>query len=145
MPFIAHLLVLLQLTGIGAACFPVEFANHGSPYALLICALGLGGGIATLFYNRVGNFSIYPQPKQGARLITTGPYRYIRHPMYLSLIVMMLGVALYNFHWLNFAGLVLVIAAVSGKALLEERLLLAHFPAYADYMRRTRRIIPGVF
>ncbi len=145
MPLIAHLLVLLQLTGIGAACIPVDSVNHGSPYALVICALGLGGGIATLCYNRPGNFSIYPQPRPGARLITTGPYRYIRHPMYLSLIVMMLGVALFNFHWVNFAGLALVTAAVSGKALLEERLLRMQYPAYAEYMQHTRRIIPGLF
>jgi protein-S-isoprenylcysteine O-methyltransferase Ste14 len=145
MPFIAHLLVLLQFTAIGAACFPVALAPGGSPYWLLVCALGLGGGIVTLYYNRLGNFNIYPQPKQDARLITTGPYRYIRHPMYLSLLVMMLGVALYNFHWLNFAGLSLLGVAVAGKALLEERLLQAQFPAYAEYLQRTRRIIPGLF
>ena len=144
MPIIAHLLVLLQFTGIGAACFPA-LDHHGSPYWLLVCLLGLGGGIVTLYYNRLGNFNVYPHPKQDARLITTGPYRYIRHPMYLSLIVMMLGVTLYNFHWLNFAGLALVTAAVTGKALLEERLLQAQFPAYAEYMQRTRRIIPGLF
>ncbi|MGB5539884.1 MAG: isoprenylcysteine carboxylmethyltransferase family protein [Gammaproteobacteria bacterium] len=145
MPLIAHLLVLLQFTGIGAACFPMDYTSHGSPYWLLICAFGLVIGMATFRHNRLGNFRIYPQPKQGARLITTGPYRYIRHPMYLSLVLMMLGVALYNFHWLNLAGLALVIAAVSGKAVLEERLLLTQFPAYAGYMQRTRRIIPGVF
>jgi len=145
MPFIAHLLVVLQFTGIGATCIPVAYARHGSPGWLLICALGVAGGIATLCYNRIGNFNINPLPKQGGRLITTGPYRYIRHPMYLSLVVVMLGMALYNAHWLNFAGLALVTAAVSGKAVLEERLLLARFPDYADYRRRTRRIIPGVF
>ncbi len=145
MPFIAHLLVLLQFTGIGAACFPVGLAAQGSPYWLLICVFGLTIGILTLAHNRLGNFRVYPQPLQGARLITTGPYRYIRHPMYLSLILMMLGVTLYNDHALNFAGLALVAAAVSGKALLEERLLLMHFPAYAEYMQRTRRIIPGLF
>ena len=145
MPRIAHLLVLLQFTGIGAACFPAATGHHGSPYWLLVSVPGLAGGIATLFYNRIGNFNVHPRPKRDGRLITNGPYRYIRHPMYLSLVVMMLGVALYNFQWLNLAGLMLVVAAVAGKALLEERLLLAQFPAYAEYMRHTRRIIPGVF
>ncbi|HUT41046.1 MAG TPA: isoprenylcysteine carboxylmethyltransferase family protein [Gammaproteobacteria bacterium] len=145
MPFITHLLVLLQFTGIGAACFPVAPAPGGSPYWLLICALGLGGGIVTLYYNRLGNFNVYPLPKPDARLITAGPYAYIRHPMYLCLILMMLGVALYNSSWVNYAGLALVTGAVAGKAVLEERLLLIQFPAYAGYMQRTRRIIPGVF
>jgi len=145
MPFIAHLLVLLQLAGIGAACFPVDLVNRGSVWYLVICAIGLGSGLVTLFYNRIGNFSIYPRPRPGAQLITTGPYRYIRHPMYLSLVIMMLGVALFNFHWINFIGLVLVTTAVSGKALLEERLLQVHFPAYAAYMQRTSRVIPRLF
>lgn len=145
MPLLAHLLVLLQFTAIGAACFPVDLAPGGSPCWLLACALGLGTGIVTLRYNRPGNFSIYPRPKPAARLVTTGPYRYIRHPMYLSLILTLLGVALYNAHWLNIAGLAVAAAAVTGKAVLEERLLLARYPDYAGYMQRTRRIIPGVF
>lgn len=145
MPVLANLLVLLQFTGIGVTCYPVALAPHGSPFWLLVCLAGLAGGVATLAHNRPGNFNIHPRPKTAGRLVTTGPYRYIRHPMYLSLILMMLGVALFNFHWLNFAGLALVTAAVAGKALLEERLLLAKFPDYAAYMQRTRRIIPGVF
>jgi protein-S-isoprenylcysteine O-methyltransferase Ste14 len=145
MPFIANLLVLLQFTGIGATCFPLTRPPAGSPYWLVVCAAGLVVGIVTLGHNRPGNFNIHPRPKPDARLVTTGPYRYIRHPMYLSLVLMMLGVALYSAHGLSYAGLALVMAAVAGKALLEERLLLAKYPEYAAYMQRTRRIIPGVF
>lgn len=145
MPILAHMLVLMQFTGIGASCFPVGLDPAGSPCWLLACVLGLGVGVVTLGYNRPGNFGIYPQPKAQAQLITAGPYRYIRHPMYLGLLLTMLGIALYNAHWLNLAGLALVAAAVTGKALLEERLLLARFPDYADYMRRTARLLPGLF
>ncbi|MDQ3261228.1 MAG: hypothetical protein M3Q00_10690, partial [Pseudomonadota bacterium] len=46
-------------------------------------------GIYTLLYNRLGNFNIRPEPKASGRLITSGPYRLIRHPMYSALTLAM--------------------------------------------------------
>lgn len=88
---------------------------------------------------------MYPEPKEHAQLITTGPYRYIRHPMYVSLIIMMLGITFYNYHVLNFFGVVMVIIAVISKARIEEKLLNNHFQNYNDYQRQTSRFIPGVY
>ncbi len=137
---LSHLLVIAQLGGVVLSCYPT--ASQGAYAWLVLCAAGAALGVITLYFNRPGNFSIYPELRRGAALITRGPYRYVRHPMYLALVTMMLGVAAYNGAWFNAAGVVLITAAVIGKAHLEERLLLAGFPDYATYAARTGRFLP---
>ncbi|WP_431275955.1 methyltransferase family protein [Variovorax ureilyticus] len=77
------------------------------------------------------------------RLVTTGAFKYIRHPMYAALICLAWGVFLQRFTWL---GLLLVLAATAllfVTAMREEQECLEHFgAAYLDYMRRTRRFVP---
>ena len=120
---LSHLLVLAQLAGIVLCCYPVGLVNRGPVLALVLCALGSAAGMYSLVHNKIGNFSVYPEPKRNTELVTSGPYRFVRHPMYSSLVVMMIGIALYNLHLINFVGLPLVALAVFGKALIEERLL----------------------
>lgn len=141
-PTSSHLLVWIQLLGVAAACWPIGWVNAGSRAALLLVALGVGVGLVTLYFNRPGNFSIYPELKPGYRLVTQGPYRVVRHPMYLALALMTIGIAAYNGHWLNYAGALTVVAVVVAKASREERYLLESSPAYADYASRTWRFVP---
>lgn len=144
-PTFSHLLVGLQLFGIACCCYPVGLKNLGSVYCLIACALGAILGVLTLCYNKIGNFSIYPEIKAHAILITSGPYRYIRHPMYTSLLIMMIGIALYNYHWLNALGVILVLFAVINKANNEEKLLLMKFDTYAAYQLESDRFIPNIY
>ncbi|MFK7816490.1 MAG: isoprenylcysteine carboxylmethyltransferase family protein [Gammaproteobacteria bacterium] len=131
--------------GIATCCYPVGLQNSGSIYWLVLCALGAILGVLTLCYNKIGNFSVYPEIKSKAILITIGPYRYIRHPMYTSLIIMMCGIALYNYHWLNAVGVILVLSAVINKANIEEKLLLIRFTGYANYQRKSHRFLPFIY
>jgi protein-S-isoprenylcysteine O-methyltransferase Ste14 len=133
------------MCGIIFCCYPVGLQNAGSIFWLTLCALGAALGVLTLCYNKIGNFSVYPEITNQAILITSGPYNYIRHPMYTSLIVMMIGIALYNFHWLNAAGVVMVIFAVINKANKEEKLLLIRFAEYAEYQRKSHRFLPYIY
>jgi len=141
----SRFLVALQLAGIACCCFPVGLINSGSAYWLIACLAGAALGILTLCYNKIGNFSVYPEVKKHATLITSGPYRSIRHPMYSSLIIMMVGIAFYNFHWLNAIGVVMVIYAVINKANIEEKLLLMKFDHYINYQQETHRFIPKIY
>ncbi len=143
--FTNHLLVILQFSGITLSCYPVGLQNLGSKYSLLLCAIGATLGIVTLCYNKIGNFSVYPEIKQHAKLVTTGPYQYIRHPMYVALIIMMIGIALYNYHWMNSVGSLMVVGAVINKANVEERLLLIRFPNYSSYQHNTKQFIPFIY
>ena len=141
----SHILVGLQLCGLALCCYPVGLKNSGSVYWLSACALGAVLGIHTLCYNKIGNFSIYPELKKHAALITSGPYRYIRHPMYTSLIIMMIGIAFYNYHWINAIGVIMVVFAVISKANSEEKILLMEFDLYTEYQQKTHRFIPNIY
>jgi len=142
---LSHVQVAAQLAGVFLCCWPVGLANLGSSWWLLFCLAGTVFGLWALFHNHVGNFRIYPEPRPGARLVTTGPYRLVRHPMYSALVVMMLGVAGYNGHFMNGAGLVLVAVAVLTKAVREERFLDEHFADYRRYAAKTPRFIPYLY
>lgn len=76
-------------------------------------------------------------------LVTGGIYRFIRHPMYASLLYLAWGVALKRLTPPSVTLALLATGALFATAWAEEREDLAHFgPAYRDYMRRTRRFVP---
>lgn len=112
---------------------------------LAISACGLIVGAYTVAHNKLGNFGIYPEPLPNARLITSGPYHWVRHPMYTSLLLLMLGIALYRNSWPNYLGILMLLAALFGKMQREEAYLCTKFEAYADYIKRTHRLFPGVY
>jgi protein-S-isoprenylcysteine O-methyltransferase Ste14 len=134
--------VAVQVAGIVLSCYPVGLANRGAYGWLVLSLAGAAFGLWTLFHNRIGNFRIYPEPRPQTLLVTSGPYRLVRHPMYCALLLAMLGIATYNGHALNLSGFVLVVVAVYSKAVREESFLKARFPEYAGYARTTPRFIP---
>lgn len=105
-------------------------------YSLVLLLGGVFVGLWAVSANRPGNFYIRPIPKPGGDLIEHGPYRVIRHPMYLSLILAGLGAALVSMQpvaWISWTALVLVLTA---KATLEEKALLQQFPENGDRAAR---------
>jgi protein-S-isoprenylcysteine O-methyltransferase Ste14 len=114
------------------------------PPAIFLLAMSLVLIAWTLGHNRPGNFSVFPEPRRSARLVTSGPYRWIRHPMYVAVL---LGAAAFTAAdpraWRVAAWLALT-AVLFVKATREEGHLLSIFPEYADYAARTKRFIPFV-
>jgi protein-S-isoprenylcysteine O-methyltransferase Ste14 len=88
------------------------------------------------------SISILPEAR---RLVTSGPYALVRHPLYLGEIVALAGVALqYLSAWaLLLFGLVCTFQLLRMK--YEEGVLFQSFPEYGDYMARTARLVPGVY
>ncbi len=91
---------------------------------------------------RLGHFNIRPTIKDGALLITHGPYRYIRHPMYASLLLAGLGLLLISCNWLRLAGFSALWLVLYLKLRIEERLLREHFPDYTLYQKSSRMLFP---
>jgi protein-S-isoprenylcysteine O-methyltransferase Ste14 len=138
---LATALVVLQL-GLFAALLLPWSSERFEMSAIVPLVLAASLGVWALTANRPGNFSVFPTPRKGARLVTGGPYRHVRHPMYLAVLLAALGLALgwhTTVHAMSFAALALVLHVKAG---LEERLLLARFPEYRDYRQRTPRILP---
>ena len=79
-------LVLLQFAALIGVVLPWGAAAF-SPWGFAPLALATGVGAWTLAHNRLGNFSVLPEPRAGARLVVTGPYAYVRHPMYLAVLL----------------------------------------------------------
>ena len=142
---LSHFLVALQFTAIVVIAWPFVAVGSARLEWLAISALGVVVGLYTLAHNKLGNFGIYPEPIPDACLVTTGPYRWIRHPMYTSLLLFMLGIALSWHAWPNYVGMGLLAAAIYGKMHLEERHLHQQFADYSDYVKRTHRLLPKVY
>jgi protein-S-isoprenylcysteine O-methyltransferase Ste14 len=96
--------------------------------------------------NRFFEATVRIQENRGHQVITSGPYRYVRHPGYVGVILQFIAVPL------SLGTLVAWIPALLGVGLyvlrtrLEDRTLIAELPGYADYAQRTRyRLVPGVW
>ncbi|MFO1320059.1 MAG: isoprenylcysteine carboxylmethyltransferase family protein [Burkholderiales bacterium] len=89
-------------------------------------------------------FRISPDPTGHATLVVTGPYRWIRHPMYASILFVVAPPVLESRAALPIAGLALLTAVLLVKLTVEERLLALRFPGYPAYRERTWRLLPYV-
>jgi protein-S-isoprenylcysteine O-methyltransferase Ste14 len=86
-----------------------------------------------------------PSPKTDARLVETGIYGRLRHPLYLGLIVGALGWALFSASQLALAFTVALAVFLDLKARREEAWLRERYPMYAHYARRVKRFVPGIY
>jgi protein-S-isoprenylcysteine O-methyltransferase Ste14 len=86
------------------------------------------------------------QDDRRQQVVTTGPYRYVRHPMYASVIPFILCIALVlGSWWALVPGAIITVLFVIRTA-LEDRMLQAELPGYKEYAQRVRyRLLPGVW
>ncbi len=96
--------------------------------------------------NRYLETTVRIQNDKGHRVVSSGPYRYIRHPMYAGAILMMIAVPLIlGSAWALVPALAIAALFVARTA-LEDRTLRAELPGYAAYASRTRyRLFPGLW
>jgi len=113
--------------------------------ALMICACML---IAWRVF-RENSFAapvVRTQADRGQRVVTTGPYALVRHPMYAGAALWMFGTPLLIGGPRDLAVAAAVMAVIVLRALGEERMLRRELPGYGDYMAKVRfRLLPGVW
>ncbi len=122
--------------------------SRGIPSSWIAMAILLAGalfGLWAIRHNRVDNFNIRPDLKEGCELITTGPYRFVRHPMYTSVILMTLALAVATPIYMEWSSLALLIVVLALKAVREERLWCEGSEEYKAYMKKTKRFIPFIY
>ena len=99
-----------------------------------------------MLVNNYLNTTVRIQEERGHQVVTDGPYRYVRHPMYVGLILGAIAMPLLlGSWWALITGILTVVAAVwrTGR---EDAVLQEELPGYAEYAQRTRyRLLPGVW
>lgn len=116
----------------------------------LLGALGTAASAALTYAAMAHNkfLSMYVQVAEdrGHAVATGGPYRYVRHPMYASLIIGWPALGLLLGSWAALAAGCLAAAMIVIRTALEDRKLLAELPGYSDYARQVKyRLVPGVW
>jgi protein-S-isoprenylcysteine O-methyltransferase Ste14 len=83
------------------------------------------------------------QTERSQTVVSTGPYRYVRHPMYAAFVLFTLGTALLLGSWYGLVGGLLLIGMIAWRAVQEERVLREELKGYRAYMTRVRyRFVP---
>jgi protein-S-isoprenylcysteine O-methyltransferase Ste14 len=112
--------------------------------AAAFTAIGIGFAIwARVYLGR--NWSPRPSVKEQHELVTTGPYAYVRHPIYTGIILAALGTALIGS--IFGIGMFVVISIMFALRIdREEKIMLELFPRqYPEYQKRTKRLVPFVW
>jgi protein-S-isoprenylcysteine O-methyltransferase Ste14 len=125
-----------------------QFVPHSTLFesaGLFLCIVG--AALACWARHLLGeNWSATVQLKNDHQLITRGPYRAVRHPIYSGLLLLFSGNAVLVGDWRGILAVAIVFLSFWRKLRLEERWLRGHFgEAYRQYEERSRALIPGLF
>ena len=151
--------LLLALMAITGGIFPLMFMLSPllsfADYPLRALPFWCGAGFLALslwLFHRAHadlgtNWSNSLELREDHRLVTSGIYRSVRHPMYTAIFVYALAQALLLANWVAGPGCLAVFALMFGWRLhAEERMMFEKFgQQYEDYVVRTKRLIPGVW
>ncbi|MBK8980925.1 MAG: isoprenylcysteine carboxylmethyltransferase family protein [Ignavibacteria bacterium] len=113
-------------------------------FYLMLLILTLIPGIWAMYTFRF-RFNIFPNIKEGQNLNRSGPYKFVRHPMYTSVISLTFIWVLNNYsitRIIVWSALVIVLII---KLKYEERLLSENFPEYKSYIKNSKMLIPFLY
>ena len=148
--------LLIALVGIGQIVLPLlfvwtprlAFADRDQPAACIVPGVVAMASGLWLFWRSHADlgdsWSVTLELNANHRLVTRGVYRFVRHPMYLSFVVLGIGQALLLANWIaGLAGLASVALLVIVRVPREERMMIEQFgDEYREYMRRTGGVLP---
>ncbi|HAY33885.1 MAG TPA: isoprenylcysteine carboxyl methyltransferase [Bacteroidetes bacterium] len=111
---------------------------------LTLLILTLIPGIWAIYSFRF-RFSIFPDLKEGQTLNTSGPYKFVRHPMYTSVISLTLIWVINNLSLIRIIVWSVLVIVLIIKLKYEEKLLTEKFPEYGSYINNSKMIFPFLY
>jgi len=147
--------IIMTITSVGFIALLVvpgfdrrfEWSDMPAIFAVLGDLLLLAGWAGILAVFRANSYAAATiQVAEGQKVISTGPYAIVRHPMYATALVMLLGIPVSLASWWGVLVLVALLPALAWRLLDEERLLVRDLQGYSEYRRKIRwRLIPYVW
>lgn len=132
------LLGLLILVPRGELAFSALWISLTSQIILYLGLIVVGFG----FFGLGSALTAHPIPNKKAKLVTTGIYRYIRHPIYTGLMIAGISLTINGGLFPHGVFLIALILLLNYKARFEEGLLQSRFPDYSAYAAKTGRFLP---
>jgi protein-S-isoprenylcysteine O-methyltransferase Ste14 len=87
----------------------------------------------------------FSRPLPTAELVTSGTYRFVRHPIYFGLLLAALGIALLASNFLRLVLTLLLGIFFNYKATREEKWLVERYPGYPAYQAKVRKLVPFLY
>jgi protein-S-isoprenylcysteine O-methyltransferase Ste14 len=110
---------------------------------VLLCSFPLF--FATFRENSYLSPMVRIQKDRGQTVVSTGPYHYVRHPMYAAALLLMFGTTLLLGSWYGLLLVLIFVGMIAGRAVLEERTLREELQGYDSYMAQVKyRLIPYI-
>lgn len=138
------LIVTVQVVSFLFLLFTGPLLAKNSLY-LILELIGILLGIWALLEFRHTTFQATPEIGRGANLIVAGPYKYIRHPMYTSLLLIAASLLFDSFSVTRLIVFLILFVDLLVKIQIEEKFLTEHFQNYEEYKKRTQRLIPFIY
>ncbi len=138
----AQIVLLIAVVVVGGG---PTFATPWWSKATGIAMIAIGFAIAVAAGRALGvAFTPSPAPNGLGEMCTTGPFRWVRHPTYLAVLIAYLGVVIVAGTWGRAALWLVMLGFFNLKVRYEERLLRSAFRAYDAYATNTGRLLPRV-
>jgi len=124
-----------------------RFLPQGDVFPVLgTVLLATGLGFSVWARRHLGrNWSAHVVVKQGHELVRTGPYRWVRHPIYTGILLALLGMVVAFGEWRGLLAMGFALLSFAVKSGQEERRMGEVFPEYEQYRRETAALIPFIY
>lgn len=140
---ISFLFVGVQFMCIAAIMLTGEIIPTDKIKMVLLIITAVPGLVA--MYSFRFRFNIFPEIPEPHKLNRSGIYKYIRHPMYTSVILMTYIWVWNDYSLMRFIIWVILLIDMIFKLKFEERLLTIAFPEYEDYIKKSKMLIPYLY
>jgi protein-S-isoprenylcysteine O-methyltransferase Ste14 len=138
---LALFLLFLLVPNLGPVWGP-PIAYHAIGTVLMLVGVGVLG---YSMVNLGSSLTPFPRPLPTAQLITSGAYGLVRHPIYLGILLVALGMSLWSLSLLRLLLTLVLVFFFDRKALQEEAWLRERYPQYEAYRARTKKLIPWIY